>query len=314
MATNPYFRTYDSKVEQQLINELTVETIKAMGRDVVYIPRDYLVIDKVFGEDPESKFSEGYPIEAYLLDFERFSGNRDIIAKFGVTITDRLTVQISKTRFEQEIYSRRNEIKKPRAGDLIYLPLSKSLFEINYVEDEAPFYQSGGLTTYTLTLELFTYSGETIETGITDIDVVEDDRKTNAILVYINRLPISGSNTIIDGEIVYQVLGVTGITAIFSNANYTANVVNFIQGATQSMLYLTGISGTISYAITQTIKGSVSGAEYYLKGVTGSISDIVLQQEPIDGSNVGENEDFRKEASTIFDFTDIDPFSEGNYG
>ena len=119
MATNPYFKSYDSKVEQSLINDLTIETIKAMGRDVIYIPRDYLIIDNLFGEDPESKFSQGYPIEMYMIDTDRFQGNRDIVAKFGIQITDRTSLSVSKTRFENEITSHRNEIKKPREGDLI---------------------------------------------------------------------------------------------------------------------------------------------------------------------------------------------------
>lgn len=313
MATNPYFRTYDSKTEQRLIDELTIETIKAMGRDVVYIPRDYLVIDNIFGEDPESKFSEGFPIEAYMVNVDRFEGNRDVITKFGIEITDRLSIQISKTRFEEEIFSKRNEIYKPRAGDLIYLPLSKSLFEINYVEDELPFYQLGGLTTYTLTLELFTYSGETINTGITEIDVVEDDRKTYAQLAYVFLDAITGSNRIFDGELVFQVLGETGSDSILSAATSTATAIDFIRGVTRSELYFTGLSGPISYGITQSIKGSVSGAEYYMKGVTAVTSDIVLAKDPKTGTTVPDNESVQTEALHIFDFTDIDPFSEGNY-
>ena len=312
MATNPYFKTYDSKIEQRLINDLTIETIKAMGRDVVYIPRDYLIIDNLFGEDPESKFSQGYPIEMYLLDTERFQGNKDIIAKFGIQITDRSTVIVSKTRFEHEISSHRNEIKKPREGDLIYLPLSGSLFEINFVEDETPFYQLGGLTTYVLSIELFTYEGENIDTGITDIDKVEDLRKSYAILAPVSANPISGSNTILDGEILYQVLGVTGVGATLSAATSTAISLHFIKGTTQSLLYITGISGTISYSSTQSIKGAISGGEYYLGG-SSSVSNIVTQKEPNSGLNVVDNDDIQSSGISIFDFTDIDPFSSGNY-
>ena len=312
MATNPYFRTYDSKKEHSLVNDLTIETIKAMGRDVIYIPRDYLIIDNLFGEDPESKFSEGFPIEMYMVDVDRFQGNRDIIAKFGIQNTDRTTVTLSKTRFEQEITSKRNEIKKPREGDLIYLPLSGSLFEINYVEDELPFYQFGGLTTYTLTLELFTYSGENIDTGITDIDTVEDSRKSYALEVLVSLYGITGSNTIFAGETVFQVLGVTGTGATLSAATATATALQFIEGTTMSQLYLTGISGPISYATTQTIKGAISGAEYYNKGITYT-SNIVTQQDAVNNQNVVDNDELQMKGIDIFDFTDVDPFSSGQY-
>lgn len=312
MAINPYFKSYDSKSEQSLINDLTIETIKAMGRDVIYIPRDYLIIDNLFGEDPESKFSQGYPIEMYMLDTERFQGNRDVVAKFGIQITDRTTLIVSKTRFENEIASHRNEIKKPREGDLIYFPLAGSLFEINFVEDESPFYQLGGLTTYTLNVELFTYSGEEIDTGISDIDKVEDLRKTYALLAHTSRDAITGSNRIISGELVYQVLGVTGSGVTLSDATATATALMFIRGTTQSDLYLTGISGDITYSTTQSIKGNVSGAEYYLKQ-TPSISNILLPTDPASNLPVNDNDTIKTESINIFDFTDIDPFSEGKY-
>ena len=312
MATNPYFKSYDSKVEQSLINDLTIETIKAMGRDVIYIPRDYLIIDNLFGEDPESKFSQGYPIEMYMIDTERFQGNRDIVAKFGIQITDRTSLSVSKTRFQNEITSHRNEIKKPREGDLIYFPLSGSLFEINFVEDETPFYQLGGLTTYTLNVELFTYSGENIDTGITEIDSIETLRKTYATLAYMSLDAITGSNKITDGELVYQVLGITGVGATLSIATSTATALTFIRGSTQSSLYIFGISGGISYGTNQTIKGSVSGAEYYFKG-SSSISNLMIPTDPYTKLTVNDNDVIKTESINIFDFTDIDPFSEGKY-
>lgn len=314
MPVNPYFKTYESKIERNLINELTIETIKAMGRNVIYIPRDYLIIDNLFGEDPESKFTQGYPVEMYMVETQRFEGNKDVITKFGIQLTDRATLTVSKTRFEYEITSQRNEIKKPREGDLIYLPLSGSLFEINFVEDESPFYQLGGLTTYTLYIELFTYEGESIDTGITEIDEIEDVRKSYAILAPTSLYGFSGStgNKLLTGENIYQVLGITGAGSTLGIATATATALRFIEGTTQSLLYLTGISGTISYATTETIKGAISGAEYYLGG-TYSVSNIVSQTDPVTGENVIDNDQLQTGGLNIFDFTDIDPFSEGKY-
>jgi hypothetical protein len=170
------------------------------------------------------------------------------------------------------------------------------------------------LTTYTLNVELFTYEGENIDTGISDIDKVEDLRKSYAILAILPLNPIAGStgNTIFDGEPLYQVLGVTGVGATLSAATSTAISLQFIKGTTQSQLYITGISGTISYAATQTIKGAVSGAEYYLTG-SSSVSNIVAQKDPNTGLNVVDNDQLQSSGIDIFDFTDIDPFSEGKY-
>lgn len=63
---------------------------------------------------------------------------------------------------------------RPNEGDLIFHPESTSLFEIKYVEHEIPFYQFGALFTYELTCQLMEYSSEKIDTGIPEIDRMED--------------------------------------------------------------------------------------------------------------------------------------------
>ena len=60
MAKNPYF--LDSTSEQRLVEDLTAETIRSMGRDVYYIPRVLMNKDLLFGEDTVSKFSGSYKI------------------------------------------------------------------------------------------------------------------------------------------------------------------------------------------------------------------------------------------------------------
>ena len=55
------------------------------------------------------------------------------------------------------------------------------LFEIKFVEHEAVFYQMGRLQTYDLRCELFTYSNERIDTGISDIDAIEDNLSTDIL-------------------------------------------------------------------------------------------------------------------------------------
>jgi len=62
---------------------------------------------------------------------------------------------------------------RPQEGDLIYLPLANSLFEIKFVEHEQPFYQLRNLPTYQLQCELFEYSHESIDTGINSVDDFE---------------------------------------------------------------------------------------------------------------------------------------------
>jgi hypothetical protein len=308
MAINPYFG--DFRNEQRLLDDLTVETIRAMGRDVYYIPREYVKLDKLFGEDILSKFRFAYQIEMYVMDVIKFQGQKDVATKFGLDITDKLDLQVSITRFKQEIYSKNSDILKPREGDLIYFPLSNHLFEINSVEDEIPFYQFGSLTTYTIKCELFSYSNETIDTGITEVDEVENNRK-----MYLSKITLgnsASSSTIFKvGDIIYQVAGVTN--GNYVNATYTAVVADFVNGATK-YLYVSDEDGTLLPGIsTQTVIDKNELVKYYVSGLTGT--NINVNKDPKILESAGDNKelDLNQNSNTLFDFSETDPFSEGNY-
>ena len=102
-----------------------------------------------------------------------FDGQGDIASKFGLEIRDNINFTIAKKRFIQEIQTKIPEIIRPREGDLIFFPLARALFEINFVEHENPFYQLGKLYCYKLSCALFTYNEEQVRTGNSDIDSVE---------------------------------------------------------------------------------------------------------------------------------------------
>lgn len=304
MATNPYFKEYQGEID--LLNDLTIETIKTMGRDMIYLPREYFNRDPIFGEDPASKFREGYQIEMYIQNIQSFGGAGYFINKFGINIQDKLTLQVSRKRFEQEISTKSSEIKTPREGDLIYFPFNKSIFEINFVEDKLPFFQFGTLTTYTLTCELFTYSFEDIETEITDIDEIAESRSYNLYKLTIGSAPISGTTVFGKGESIYQVSGDTGPSALIQNATATAIISDVASG----YVLVRGISGSfVSGAVpTQSIRGLTSGTEYYLTGITES--NIIQPIDPVSGILEVENDYYATEARTTLNFSRDNPFSE----
>ena len=274
MARNPYFREYSG--EQNVVEDLTIETIKAMGKDMVYIPRTLVNEDKLFGEDNISKFDDGYQLEMYIQSVDGFEGEGDILSKFGLEIRDRIELVVSRKRFEQTvgIYE---STTRPKEGDLIYFPLSKTLFEINFVEHENPFYQTGKLFTYKLSCEVFTYSQEDIDTGYTDIDTVEDSIQKFAVEFDLGtQISTSTYTNFFEGETIFQVLGVTD----GSLESATATAVATDWAATSTKLTLTNIVGTISTASGETIKGAVSGAEYEINSST--TTTIIIPQEPAD--------------------------------
>ena len=64
-------------------------------------------------------------------------------------------------------------------GDLLYFEKTGSLFQIKLVEFQNPFYQLGKIYVFKLQVELFDYSSENIETGITDLDAIETNQSVN---------------------------------------------------------------------------------------------------------------------------------------
>jgi len=178
MSVNHYLDHYQNRSEQNLVEDLTIEAIKFNGIDLFYIPRDLIKRDDILGESIESKFKDDYLIEMYVETVDGFEGNKDLLNTFGMSIKDTATFIVSKRRFNEVI----PHLTRPFEGDLIYFPLSKGLFEINYVEHENPFYQLGKEYTYKLTVELFTYSNEEFELDNPEIDAIEDDYKMEDLI------------------------------------------------------------------------------------------------------------------------------------
>jgi hypothetical protein len=179
-TTNFYFNNFQNSMEQRLVEDLIIESIKIYGIDVCYIPRTIIKEDFVFSEDVLSEFNDHYAIEMYIKNVDGFSGDGDFLSKFGLEIRDEMTLTVSQRRFHEEIGADNttpvNEtpgIDRPSEGDLIYFPLNGKIFQVKFVEHEAVFYQMGSLQTYDLTVELWEYSHEQLNTGMDAIDSVE---------------------------------------------------------------------------------------------------------------------------------------------
>ncbi|MGA1047570.1 MAG: hypothetical protein ACO3UU_06145 [Minisyncoccia bacterium] len=182
MALNPFF-LQGSPNEQRLVQELINEQLKIYGVEIIYIPRKFVRKETVLKEISSSKFDDNYALEAYVNNYEGYTGQGDILTKFGVSLKDEVSLIISRERFEDFISpfletSDDDEIElstRPREGDLVYFPLGQRLFEVKFVEHENPFYQLGKLYVYELKCELFEYEDEVIDTTIDEIDTQVQD-------------------------------------------------------------------------------------------------------------------------------------------
>lgn len=293
MATNMYF-SQGSRSEQQLYEEIIIESLKIYGQDIYYLPRDIVNKDNILNEDASSRFNSSYKIEMYIENIEGFDGEGDLFTKFGVEIRDQATFIVAKKRWEQTVARYDNEIEgvRPFEGDLLYIPFSKKLFQIMHVEHEQPFYQLKDLPTYKLRCELFEFSGEDFDTDIADVDGIERQYGYEYLLTLDSA---SGGFTL--GETVNQTFSdgvvMSGEVSRWSDSDRILGVIN--AGADDG-LYHSFITGR-QIVGTKDVDLGV--------GTANSIATVSAVAEDNQLSNTEQNTYF----DTLTDFLD---FSESN--
>jgi len=283
MATNPYFNHYTDYREQNLVEDLIVECIQFWGLDMVFLPRKYRKLDLIYGEDPISKFEKSYDIEMYIKNADGFTGDNEFLSKFGLEIRDQATFTVAQKRFNEVVDV--DERIRPNEGDLIYLPLNNTLFEIKFVQPKSVFYQLGNLYVYDLQVEMYDYSHEEIKTDIREIDDI-GTRYAHTISIQLD----AGMGVFETNETVFQGPDLSGATA-------TAEVVFFEQSS--NTLLLTKITGKFDEA--ENIFGNTSGASWFID----SIDKLSNQNDLVDNTK-----QFKEESDQVIDFDEDNPFGE----
>ena len=170
MGTSVYFQNYNNFNEQNLIDDLVIESIQIYGLDIIYLNRKLTGVDNILNEDDISVFDETHEFEVYVKNVEGFEGEGDFLSRFGLQIRDQVTFTVAHRTFEKYATRDNPDLTRPYEGDLIYFPLNEKLFKVMHVEHESVFYQTGALQVYDMRCELFEYSGERFDTGIPNID------------------------------------------------------------------------------------------------------------------------------------------------
>ena len=287
MPTNTYFRNFDARNEQELLHSLVTESIQIYGHDVNYIPRTLVNEDTILGEDSISEYKDAYSIEMYIKSVDGFEGEGDLVSKFGLEIRDQIVFSVARRAFEGLDIGVR-----PKEGDLIYFPLTEKLFQIMFVEHETPFYQTGALPTFDLTCELFTYSDEKIDTGVEEVDVIEQKQS----LVRTFELE-SVSGTFTEGETV------TGGTS-----SKTAEVARW--DASTKYLYLINLTGNFSVGEILTGADSLATGTYSVAQSTVETAETLQTIDDSTSTQVSSNKQFEIDADSVFDFSESNPFGE----
>jgi hypothetical protein len=179
MSTNFFINNFESSQEQNLMEDLIIESIRFYGQDMYYIPRVINNFDEIYVADDQSSYETPYSVEMYIKSVNGFSGDGNFMSKFGIEIRDQVIFSVARRVFNDEIGRFTSTQLRPNEGDLIYYPLNRKCFQIKYVNQHEMFYPLGKLYTWELTCELFEYSGETLNTGIPEIDDLQVKYDTN---------------------------------------------------------------------------------------------------------------------------------------
>ena len=302
--------------EQSLYANLVAEAIQIHGHDVYYLDRTLVAEDTVLGEDALSKFNTQVPIEMYMEDSDGgYAGEQEVMTQFGLGNLSEATFVVSKTRFQEktkqiqieegtdstssgsillesgtiltsklegEVFYIVNEtdatdVDRPLEGDAIYHPILKKLFEINFVDHDDPFHQLDNNPVYKMRCRLFDYGSEALDTGITDIDAIEDS------------LSIASSNY----QITLEKSTITG-ESLTVDRSYTADITNV--------------------TVDTTIVGAGDDPASFGESLVLENGGYIISEEYVIGDGVtdktAQNELFDDLDDTILDFSESNPFGD----
>lgn len=295
MTTSRYFK-HNVRSEQRLYEDLIVESMKFYGQDFYYIPREVVSRDMIFDDATLSRFNFAYKVEMYIENIEGFDGDGDLFSKFGVEIRDAGTFILARRRWNQEVVSRLGgdprQNYRPREGDLIHSPMTDKTFEIVNVEKDNPFYQLGQLPVFKLRCELFEYSDEDFDTGIDEIDDIEDF----AAYQYVLTLD-SASEGFSRGEIVSQ-----------STDTYTLSGEVVRWHSDELKLYLAHVGSNDglyhNFLTSRAVSGENSVATPTL------VQELQNIQDNAPGGSSGEVDSFDITANNFIDWSESNPFGD----
>jgi len=314
MATSVYF-SGAVQSEQNLYEDLVLESIKIFGQDIVYIPREQIYEDALLNETL-NQYRHAYPIEMYIENTEGFEGDGNLLGKFGLEIRDQGTFICPKKRWHSVIGENLSDAlgnvvtNMPSEGDLLWMTMTNRLFEIKYVEPKLPFYQLADLPIYTFTAELFEYNDQNFDTGMPEIDNIE---LINANSYSYTTTAAANTNDFEIGEYVHQWTGLTDDGG--TNINIISKVAAYekVDTGTYTVMLVSphqslNGDGTFmqnSVHATRLLVGQKSGSS---RQITVDLTGTLKTEYNLDV--YADNDEFELAGDSIIDFTEVNPFGD----
>ena len=210
----------------------------------------------------------------------------------GAILLESGTIDMSSDAivFEGETFYILNETDatdsdRPLEGDLIFHPILKKLFSVNFVDHDEPFHQLDNNPAYRLRCRTFDYSSEILDTGIDAIDAIEDALSTDA-LVY--QFTLEQSSAVNEPIRIHDTATTRGLLLDETDSD---NIIGEDDSSSvgESILLETG---TNDYLLQEEYIIGTGGAN------TGSLD------------NTAQNELFESLDDDVLDFTESNPFGD----
>tara|TARA_R100000231_G_scaffold23766_1_gene22245 strand:+ start:902 stop:1855 length:954 start_codon:yes stop_codon:yes gene_type:complete len=312
MPRNVYF-SQAVRSEQNLYEDLIIESLKIYGQDIFYLPRDLVNRDNILGEDQSSRFDDAYMIEGYIEGTDGFEGQGDLYSKFGLEIRDEVNFVISRKIWDRYVgmQDETSDTPRPNEGDLIFLPLTNKFFEVMFVEHEQPFYQLSNLPVYRLQCALYEYAEEEFDTGIASIDSIEETDTYQVTIDYstTNNIHLQLGEKVTQGLTFNNDNPPVALTSVFGEVQ-SIDKISDIAGRIQvSQIGVSGIAEARDFVAssTLTLKGETSLSTVTITKVY-DIGDNSAFVDPTERN--AENVAFEVAADGFLDFTEANPFGD----
>lgn len=172
---------------------------------------------------------------------------------------------------------------RPNEGDVVYHPVLDKMFQVNFVDHDEPFYQLDNNPVYKLRCRLYDYSAEVIDTGIADIDAIEEELSVNQLLFQF---------TLEEGTIVGESLTTDNNFYTIDNTNVTAD----------STIVSTD-PRSLGESIMLENSADSGDTNYLLQEDAPSIGNYSTDK-------TAQNELFSAQSVTVLDFTESNPFGD----
>ena len=308
--------------EQNLYRDLITEAIQIYGHDVFYIDRTLVAKDNILGEDSLSVFRNAQKIEMYMEDSDGgFAGEREIINQFGLQNLSEATFVVSKKQFQGKatqinlesgtssgdggsilledgtdpatskfegsdfyllLETDATDSDRPLEGDALYHPILEKLFQINFVENDEPFFQLDNIPVFKLKCRLFDYGSEDLATGISEIDTIDSS------------LSVASS----DFQFTLEQDSAGGVNALLLESEKGRIIAE--EGTTSGELIV------LETSVMTTTAGSILAEDgnYIVQ------EDYILGDMSSTGDSSAQNELFDSADDSVLDFSESNPFGD----